>query len=68
MNQDPAKQRYFVIQAVRATGVAMALLGMLVLNHKLAWPQPVGYFLFLAGLVDALFVPTFMARRWKTPE
>lgn len=74
MNEDAAtrealaKRRYFTIQAVRVAGVVMVLLGLLVLNGKLAWPQLLGYFLVLNGLFDALFVPTLMARRWKTPE
>lgn len=63
-----AKRRYFTIQAVRAAGVAMVLLGLLVLNGKLAWPELLGYFLVLNGLFDALFLPTIMAKRWKTPE
>lgn len=66
--EDLARRRYFTIQAVRAAGVAMVLLGLLVLNGKLAWPEIVGYVLFLNGLFDALFVPTLMAKRWKTPE
>jgi hypothetical protein len=65
---DPAKARYFTIQAVRVAGIVMALLGMLVLNGKLAWPQLLGYFLFLNGLFDALFLPTLLARRWKSPK
>ena len=74
MNEDAAtrealaKRRYFTIQAVRVAGVVMVLLGLMVLNAKLAWPQLVGYFLVLNGLFDALFLPTLMARRWKTPE
>ena len=74
MSEDPAtgealaKRRYFTIQAVRLAGVVMVLLGLLVLNGKLAWPQLLGYFLVLNGLFDALFLPTIMAKRWKTPE
>jgi uncharacterized membrane protein HdeD (DUF308 family) len=74
MNEDAgtsaalAKRRYFTIQAVRLAGVVMVLLGILVLNDKLAWPQLVGYFLVLNGLFDALFMPTLLARRWKTKE
>lgn len=63
-----AKRRYFTIQAVRMAGVVMVLLGMLVLNDKLAWPQIAGYFLVINGLFGALFLPTLMAKRWKTPE
>lgn len=63
-----AKRRFFTIQAVRVAGVVMVLLGLLVLNGKLAWPQLLGYFLVLNGLFDALFLPTLLARRWKTPK
>lgn len=66
-DKDPAKRRYFTIQAVRVAGVIMVLLGMLVMNRKLAWPELLGYFLVLNGLFDALFLPTILARRWKTP-
>ena len=74
MNEDAAtrealaKRRYFIIQVVRVAGVVMVLLGLMVLNAKLSWPQLVGYFLVLNGLFDALFLPTLMAGRWKTPE
>ncbi len=63
-----AKRRFFTIQAVRLAGAIMVLLGMLVLNGKLAWPQLLGYFLVLNGLFDALFLPTILAKRWRTPE
>jgi hypothetical protein len=65
---DLAKRRYFTIQSVRLAGVVMVLLGMLVLNGKLAWPELLGYFLVLNGLFDALFLPTLLAKRWKTPQ
>lgn len=65
---DPAKRRYFAIQAVRIAGVVMVLLGLLVLNGKLVWPDLIGYFLVINGLFDALFLPTLLAKRWKTPE
>jgi uncharacterized membrane protein HdeD (DUF308 family) len=68
MKETRAKRRYFTIQAVRLAGVVMVLLGILVLNDKLAWPRLLGYFLVLNGLFDALFLPTILAKRWKTPE
>lgn len=65
---DPARGRYFAIQAVRLAGVVQVLLALLVLNDRLDWPHIAGYLLLLNGLFDALFAPTLMARRWKTPE
>lgn len=63
-----AKRRYFTIQALRLAGVIMVLLGLLVLNGKLAWPHLLGYLLVLDGLFNALFLPTLLAKRWKSPE
>lgn len=68
MSEDLAKRRYFTIQAVRLAGVVMALLGVAVIAGRLNWPDLLGYFLFLNGLFDALFLPTLLARRWKTPQ
>jgi hypothetical protein len=65
---DPAKGRFFAIQAARLSGVAMVVLGLVIVNGKLGWPQPLGYVLLAAGLFDALFVPILLARRWKTPK
>ncbi|MFT4026870.1 MAG: hypothetical protein QM676_08730 [Novosphingobium sp.] len=66
--RDPAQARFFAIQAVRLAGVAQVLLGIAVIYGKLDWPMLAGYFLFLNGLFDALFLPTLLARRWKTPK
>lgn len=68
MTEDLARRRYFVIQAVRAAGIVMTLLGIAVIYGRLDWPALLGYFLFINGLFDALFLPTLLARRWKTPK
>lgn len=65
--RDPAKARFFAIQAIRFTGVALVMTGLLVVNRKLDAPVEVGYGLFLFGLFDALFMPSILARRWKSP-
>lgn len=65
---DPAQARFFAIQAVRWTGLGMVLLALLALNGKLPIPEVAGYALLAVGLFDALFLPTFLARRWKSPK
>ena len=67
MTSDPAKARFIAIQAIRWTGVALALLGLLVIRGRIAFPREAGYVLFVVGLFDALFMPTILARRWKSP-
>jgi hypothetical protein len=67
MSPDPARNRFIAIQAVRWAGVAMVLAGLLVLQEVWLLPRIAGYVLLFAGLVDALFVPTILSRRWRTP-
>lgn len=68
MNRDPAMPRFFVIQALRIAGVALCLLGVLVLAGRIDWPRPAGLALAVIGLLDAAIVPVLLARRWKSPK
>ncbi len=55
------------IQLMRFMGAALVILGLLIVNGTIDLPRVVGYVLVLAGLVDALFMPSVLTRRWKTP-
>lgn len=67
MTPDPARNRFIAIQAMRWIGTAMAFVGLLVINRRIDLPIEVGYVLFVIGLLDALVMPTLLARRWKSP-
>lgn len=68
MNEgDPARAKFFAIQALRMSGVAMVVVGILVIYGKIALPLEAGYVLFAVGLLDTLFMPTVLARIWRTP-
>lgn len=68
---DPALGRWLVLQVVRIAGVTLALIGLLTIAGRFApfagLPQIVGYVFFVVGLADALVLPIFLARRWKSP-
>jgi hypothetical protein len=64
--QDPAKARFLVLQALRFTGVVLAILGALIVSGRIDLPREAGLMLILVGAADALFVPIFLARKWKT--
>lgn len=71
--RDPAMGRYFALQAVRASGAVLVLLGVLVQAGKgpgplAALPPLAGIVMALAGLWDFFFLPRIVARRWRTPE
>ena len=64
---DPAKARWMAIQMVRWTGLALFILGLLVYAKMIDLPIEAGWVLMAVGLLDALFMPSLLARRWKTP-
>ncbi|MCP2017237.1 MAG: hypothetical protein OSA41_06425 [Erythrobacter sp.] len=65
---DPAKARFLTIQAVRLSGVALAVLGALVLGKVLPLPEFVGYIFLALGAVDVFILPIFLAKRWRSGE
>ena len=67
MNDDPARARFIVIQALRWSGLAMVLVALLIIEDKIDLPKEAGYALFLVGLLDALIMPSVLARFWKSP-
>ena len=65
---DPAMGRHFAIVAVRFTGIAFILLGILAVRGAIDLAEGVGYVLIAVGLIEVFVVPVFMARRWRTPK
>ncbi len=72
MTTDPdtlARNRFFVIAAMRLGGVAMLVIGLMVVAGRItAIPPVAGYALVLIGLADFLIVPRLLARRWRSPR
>lgn len=67
-NDTLARNRFIVIQIVRLGGVAMVLVGLMVMTGKLDWPREAGFVLAAAGLLEALLAPLLLSRKWKTPS
>ncbi len=65
---DPARGRFFTIQAVRLAGVAAVVLGMLIASQRIAAPTWMGYPLLALGLVAVFVIPLKLARKWRTPQ
>ncbi|MGX7951831.1 hypothetical protein ACWPM1_04615 [Tsuneonella sp. HG249] len=64
---DAARARFFIIGATRITGVALIVIGLLILNGKVDWPDVVGWVFLAVGLIDVFVMPRVLARRWRTP-
>jgi hypothetical protein len=73
MMQDPdlseqvARGRFMALQMMRLSGIALVVFGLLVINGKLSLPAIVGYVMLVVGVVDALVLPSVLARIWKSP-
>ena len=64
---DPAKGRFLVLQTMRLSGIALLVLGLLVINQAIELPVIAGYVLVIIGLIDALIAPSLLSRKWKSP-
>ncbi|WP_260928645.1 hypothetical protein [Novosphingobium sp. 9] len=70
---DPAKGRFFALQALRLGGVALVIIGLLLAEGRLGMvtgdgARYGGYALLLLGLVAIFLLPALLIRRWKSPE
>ncbi|MDE8652631.1 hypothetical protein [Novosphingobium album (ex Liu et al. 2023)] len=68
MSTDPARSRFFAIQAVRTSGVAMVVIGLLVSDGAIPLPAVAGHVLIAIGLVDTFLIPAVLARKWSSRE
>lgn len=68
MSDDPARERFFTIQAVRLLGVACVVLGMLILAQRIGWPAWLGAVSLAGGLIGVFVIPTILVRKWRTPR
>ena len=64
-DEDKAARRFFLLQAIRLSGVVLILLGAMTLAGTLAWPQMVGVVLLVGGAVDFFLMPVLLAKHWK---
>ena len=65
---DKARNRYFIIQALRIVGVAMVVAGIAMVRGKFGGEPLVGYVLIVIGLLDTFGTPVLLARKWRTPR
>ncbi|MDR2856227.1 MAG: hypothetical protein LBV50_00060 [Novosphingobium sp.] len=67
MSNDPAKVRLMALHAMRWSGLALVIFGLMALYGRIALPREIASALVIVGLIDALIMPTVFARRWKSP-
>jgi hypothetical protein len=65
---DQERARFFILNAVRLTGVGLVLVGILVLRGAIDLPEVVGWTFVPVGLIDIFIIPLVLARKWRTPQ
>ena len=67
-DEDPARDRDFVMVGARLVGVAGAMVGLVLLGRAVTLTHRVlGLSVVLAGMVVMAVLPLSLARRWRTP-
>ncbi|GGC35277.1 hypothetical protein GCM10011371_23290 [Novosphingobium marinum] len=67
MTENRDRNRFLVLQLMRISGAVLFVLGVMVMGGRLDWPPVLGYLLIVVGLFEALFLPTYLARHWRSP-
>lgn len=60
-----ARTGYFVINAVRLSGLGLVLLGLAIARGMIDLPWAVGAVIAVVGLLEFFFLPRIIARAWK---
>ena len=63
-----ARNRWMIITASRFVGAIIAMMGILIVEGSIGAPPAVGYVLIAIGLIDVFFLPTYLARKWRSPK
>ena len=68
VSDDVARNRWLVIGVVRLAGVAMVLVGLLIVRQVIPAPAFAGYAILAVGLADVFLAPLLLARKWRSPR
>ncbi|WP_341711116.1 hypothetical protein [Erythrobacter sp.] len=69
MDQDErAARRFWLLQFMRLSGLALVLVGAMILAGTIEQSKAVGAALFVIGAVDFFVMPIVLARKWKSDE
>lgn len=67
-----AKQRFFILNLFRLSGIAILTFGFLIMMQRFGFVQGqkakiMGAIIATVGLFQAMFVPRYLGRAWRTP-
>jgi hypothetical protein len=63
-----ARNRWVALNAARLGGIALTVLGIMVLTGEVELPRIAGWIALGIGLPAALLLPAILVRRWRSPR
>ena len=66
--EELARSRFMKLQLIRLSGVAMAMLGAVIISGRLIDMPELGYVLLVLGAVEFFLLPNLVAKNWRTPD
>lgn len=66
-----ARNRFFILQFIRLSGIALMLLGLIIWRGDIVQPggsMMIGLPILIVGILDSTVVPRLLTRRWRSPR
>jgi hypothetical protein len=64
-----ARARFMILNMLRATGVAIMLVGMAIVATGALEPRDlIGSSIFAVGFLESLIIPQVLARKWRSDQ
>ena len=63
-----ARQRFFMLQALRLGGAVMAMIGAVIISGRFVDMPVLGYVLLVLGAVEFFVLPNIVALKWRSPD
>ena len=63
-----ARTRFFMLNAIRFSGVGLIMLGFAITTQAIDLPWFVGAVIAVVGLLEFYFLPRIVARAWKAED
>lgn len=63
-----AKQRFFIINVARISGMVLVLLALAIYYRKIQMPVETAYVIAVLGLIEFFVVPQMLAKKWRSPD
>lgn len=63
-----ARAGFFVLNALRFSGIGLVMLGIAITTQAIDLPWAVGAVIAVVGLLEFFFLPRIVARAWKAED